>query len=120
MFQLTEAVRHNTAKLDETLTKVDVIIIIISSPSSSSSSSSSWSSSSSYHFSIKTKRNGGQQTEDVSHEDEVVTAGVGVHDDPPVVELVVHKDQDDGEDDADDADGEHRDVESHGDRSDIR
>ena len=42
-----------------------------------------------------------------------------MHDDPPVVELVVHKDEDDGEDDADYADGEHRDVESHGDRPDI-
>ena len=82
-------------------------------------STSSLSSSSSDQFSVETKRNGGKQTEDVSHEDEVVTAGMGVHDDPPVVELVVHKDEDDGEDDADYADGEHRDVESHGDRPDI-
>ena len=29
MFQLNEAVKHNTAKLDETLTKVDAIKIII-------------------------------------------------------------------------------------------
>ena len=45
---------------------------------------------------------------------------MGVHDDPPVVELVVDEDEDDGEDDADHADGEHRDVESHGDRPDFR
>ena len=29
MFQLNEAVKHNTAKLDETLTKVDAIKTII-------------------------------------------------------------------------------------------
>ena len=29
MFQINEAVKHNTAKLDETLTKVDAIKIII-------------------------------------------------------------------------------------------
>ena len=28
MFQLIEAVEHNTAKLDETLTKVDVVKIV--------------------------------------------------------------------------------------------
>ena len=78
------------------------------------------SSSLSYQFSVETKGNGGEKTEDVPHEDEVVAAGVGVHDDPPVVELVVYKDEDDGEDDADNADGEHRDVESHGHRPDFR
>ena len=74
---------------------------------------------SSYQLGVESKRNNCKQTEDVAHQDEVVTAGVGVHDDPPVVELVVYKDEDDGEDDADNADGDHRDVESHGDRPDV-
>ena len=75
---------------------------------------------SSYQLGVESKRNNCKQTEDVAHQDEVVTAGVGVHDDPPVVELVVYKDEDDGEDDADNADGEHGNVEGHGHRPDVR
>ena len=74
---------------------------------------------SSYQLGVESKRNNCKQTEDVAHQDEVVTAGVGVHDDPPVVELVVHKHEDDCEDDANNTDGQHGNVQSHGDRPDV-
>ena len=76
--------------------------------------------SSPYQFGVESKRDNCKQAEDDAHQDEVITAGVGVHDDPPVVELVVDKDEDDGENDPDDADGEHGNVESHGDCPDVR
>ena len=73
-----------------------------------------------YQLGVEAERNGGEEAEDVAHEDEVVAAGVGVLDDAPVVELVVDDDQDGGHDDAEDADHHHWDVERHGHRLHIR
>ena len=87
----------------------DLEIILSGSPSSSSPD----------QFAVESERNNCKKTEDDPHQDEVITARVGVHDDPPVVELVVDEDEDDGENDPDDADGQHGNVESHGDRPDV-
>ena len=72
-----------------------------------------------YQFCVEAERNGCQQAENVSHENEIVTAGVGVHDDAAVVELVVDEDQDAGQDDANDADDHHRNINCHGNSLDI-
>ena len=63
-----------------------------------------------YQFCVESKGDCCKETEDVAHQDEVVTAWVRVLDDPPIVKLVVDDNQDDCQDDADDADNHHGDV----------
>ena len=62
---------------------------------------------------VEAERNCGQETENVAHENQVVTAGVRVLDDATIVELVVDEDEDDGDDDANDADNDHRNINCH-------
>ena len=63
-----------------------------------------------YQLCVESKRDCGEQAENVAHQDEVVAAGVGMLDDPAIVELVVDDDQDDCQDDADDADDHHGNI----------
>ena len=68
----------------------------------------------SYQFCIEAKWDCCQQAENVSHQNEIVTAGVGVLDDAAIIEFVVDEDKNDGHNDANDTDDDHGDVEGHG------
>ena len=72
-----------------------------------------------FHLRVNPQWDGGKETKYVACQDQIVAAGMRVLDDAAVVELVVDDDEDEGEDDADDADGNHRDIEGHGDRLDV-